>query len=157
MIYSYFETAFGTTFAAADNDQLCHLWFDGQKHEPIWQYWKKIDGHPLFLTLKGQLEQYAKGERTEFNLPLNPKGTEFQMRVWQALLEIPFGQSSNYGALAAKLNKPTAARAVGAAVGKNPLSILIPCHRVIGKDGSLTGFASGLEMKKKLLRVEGLV
>jgi methylated-DNA-[protein]-cysteine S-methyltransferase len=101
-----------------------------------------------------QLAEYFAGKRTEFELPLEPRGTRFQKRIWQALREIPFGQTRSYLDLAKAAGSPTAARAVGAANGKNPLSIVVPCHRVIGTNGRLNGFAGGVEIKAKLLALE---
>ncbi|MEM8561277.1 MAG: methylated-DNA--[protein]-cysteine S-methyltransferase [Pseudomonadota bacterium] len=102
-----------------------------------------------------QLQEYFKGERKTFDLPLAPEGTEFQMSVWCALRDIPWGRVCSYADIALAIDKPTATRAVGAANGRNPLPIVIPCHRVIGSDGSLTGFAGGLHMKRQLLELEG--
>ena len=110
--------------------------------------------HPLLLVTEDQLSEYFAGHRTQFDLPLKPRGTQFQMRVWQALREIPFGQTRSYMDLARAIGSPEAIRAVGAANGKNPLSIIVPCHRVIGADGSLTGFAGGLQVKAALLALE---
>ena len=101
-----------------------------------------------------ELAEYFAGRRRAFDLPLCPAGTEFQRAVWAALQEVPFGEKTSYGELAEKLGRPAAARAVGGAVGKNPLLVLIPCHRVLGKDGSLTGFSAGLDLKKSLLALE---
>ena len=101
-----------------------------------------------------QLESYFAGELREFDLPLAPVGTEWQLKVWAALTTIPFGETASYGRLAEELGRPTASRAVGRANGRNPLSIVIPCHRVIGADGSLTGYSGGLERKKFLLGLE---
>lgn len=102
-----------------------------------------------------QLEAYFAGELREFDLPLAPAGTEWQLRVWAALTTIPFGETASYGQLARELGRPTASRAVGMANGRNPISIIVPCHRVIGADGSLTGYAGGLERKEFLLGLEG--
>ena len=101
-----------------------------------------------------QLEEYFAGQRTEFDIPLKPKGTEFQRSVWKALREIPFGETRSYSQQAALLKNPKAVRAVGAANGKNPIWIIVPCHRVIGADGSLTGYAGGVDVKKYLLDLE---
>ncbi|WP_281647843.1 methylated-DNA--[protein]-cysteine S-methyltransferase [Parendozoicomonas sp. Alg238-R29] len=157
MIFTKFNSAFGTTFAAADNGKLCHLWFPGQKHEPDSSSWAEKNDEPVFTLLKQQLQEYAEGQRQTFQLPLNPRGTDFQKSVWEALLNISFGEHSSYGVLAKQLGKPKASRAVGAAVGKNPIGIIIPCHRVLGSTGKLTGFAAGLEMKAQLLAVEGVL
>ena len=110
--------------------------------------------HPILLEAERQLSEYFAGKRTQFDLPLEPRGTKFQMKVWQALREIPFGQTRSYLDLAKAIGSPKAVRAVGAANGKNPLSIVVPCHRVIGADRSLTGFADGLETKAALLALE---
>ena len=110
--------------------------------------------HPTLCEAERQLAEYFAGKRTRFDLPLDPRGTQFQKKIWQALREIPFGQTRSYLDLAKAAGSPRAARAVGAANGKNPLSIVVPCHRVIGADGKLTGFAAGLEIKAKLLALE---
>lgn len=109
---------------------------------------------PLLEEAARQLEEYFAGQRKEFSLPLAPKGTEFQLRVWQALLQIPYGETRSYGELAAMVGNPKACRAVGGANHRNPLSILIPCHRVVGTKGSLTGYAGGLAIKEFLLKLE---
>jgi methylated-DNA-[protein]-cysteine S-methyltransferase len=103
-----------------------------------------------------QLEAYAAGELTSFDLLLHPQGTAFQHDVWDALLEIPYGVTTTYGRIADQIGRPTGSRAVGAAVGANPIGIVIPCHRVIGANGSLTGYAGGLENKVALLQLEGI-
>jgi methylated-DNA-[protein]-cysteine S-methyltransferase len=110
--------------------------------------------HPVLIEAQRQLEEYFSGRRTEFELPLSPRGTEFQKEVWQALRRIPFGSTRNYAELARELGVAGGARAVGAANGRNPLAIIVPCHRVLGTDGSLTGFAGGLRIKAKLLDFE---
>ena len=110
--------------------------------------------HPILLETERQLTEYFSGKRIEFDLPLQPEGSEFQKKVWRALREIPFGQTRSYRELAKAVGSSKAARAVGAANGKNPLSIVVPCHRVVGVNGSLTGFAGGLETKAALLALE---
>lgn len=107
--------------------------------------------HPILDAAATQLAEYFSGERTEFELPLDPQGTDFQVAAWKALAEIPYGETATYGEQAERIGRPTAVRAVGAANGRNPLSIVLPCHRVVGADGSLTGFAGGLEAKRMLL------
>jgi len=111
-------------------------------------------GHPLLATAARELAEYFSGGRRSFDLPLSPRGTEFQLAVWAALRAIPYGATTSYGELASRLGRPTAARAVGAAVGKNPISIIVPCHRVLGAKGELTGFAGGIEAKRYLLELE---
>lgn len=108
-----------------------------------------------FSDVRLQLDEYFAGTREQFDLPLRPRGTDFQQRVWTGLLQIPFGATSTYGGLAARLGDRQASRAVGLANGKNPISIIVPCHRVIGADGSLTGYGGGLDRKLWLLRHEG--
>ncbi|MDE6261258.1 MAG: methylated-DNA--[protein]-cysteine S-methyltransferase [Oscillospiraceae bacterium] len=109
---------------------------------------------PLTLWAAAELEEYFAGKRKSFTVPLSPWGTEFQLAVWQALRDIPYGQTRTYGEIAAAIGRPRAARAVGMANHDNPLMIFTPCHRVVGKDGSLTGFACGLEVKRRLLELE---
>ena len=112
------------------------------------------DDDPILLETERQLREYFAGQRKEFTVPLDFRGTEFQKRVWSALLTIPFGETRSYAQIAQQIGSPAAVRAVGAANGKNPLSIIAPCHRVLGSDGKLTGFAGGLENKAKLLTME---
>ena len=109
---------------------------------------------PAVQALIGQLSEYFSGIRTEFDIPLSLKGTPFQMLVWQELRRIPYGQTRTYGEIATAIGKPGAARAVGTACNRNPIWLLIPCHRVVGKNGSLTGYAGGLDMKQALLELE---
>lgn len=111
--------------------------------------------HPMLVRAEQQLTEYFAGERAKFDIELDFVGTAFQKAVWRALLTIPFGETRTYGQLAAALGKPSSARAVGAANGRNPISIIAPCHRVIGSDGNLTGFAGGLDNKRYLLALEG--
>lgn len=111
-------------------------------------------GHPMLLAAGRQLTEYFHGERKDFDVPLAFAGTPFQVKVWQALLTIPYGETRSYGSIARQIGHPTAARAVGAANGRNPISIVAPCHRVVGTSGALTGFAGGLEAKRILLDLE---
>ena len=115
----------------------------------------RSDNDPILLEAERQLAQYFAGERTEFSLPLDFAGTDFQRRVWQALLTIPYGETRTYAEIAQQIGSPAAVRAVGAANGRNPISIIAPCHRVIGSSGELRGFAGGLETKAWLLGLEG--
>jgi methylated-DNA-[protein]-cysteine S-methyltransferase len=110
--------------------------------------------HPVLLEAERQLNEYFAGKRKTFSLKFDFAGTEFQKRVWQALRTIPFGETRSYGQIARQIGHPKAVRAVGAANGKNPISIIVPCHRVVGSNGQLTGFAGGLETKASLLRIE---
>lgn len=151
------HTPLGPLTALRDESGLIGLWFDGQKYHPGTLDVPEDPADPLFRQVEAGLRAYFDGQDLPPDLPLQPKGTPFQRAVWQALLQIPPGESRSYGELAAQLGKPGSARAVGAAVGRNPVSILIPCHRVLGADGALTGYAGGLERKQALLALEGLV
>lgn len=110
--------------------------------------------HPVLIQAERELGEYFAGERTSFSVPIDATGTVFQKKAWAALLTIPYGETRSYGALARELGNPKASRAVGAANGRNPLSIIVPCHRAVGSDGALTGFAGGLEAKRYLLALE---
>ena len=150
-----FESPLGRMTLAASDVGLAGVWFDGQKHMPDVIDWPVQDDHPVLRQAAAQLRQYFAGSRISFDLPLDTrKGTAFQQQVWQALLDIPAGQTISYGTLSRRIGKSTAVRAVGAAVGRNPISIVVPCHRVVGADGSLTGYAGGLERKTTLLQLE---
>ena len=145
---------------AASPQGLVGLWFHDQRHLPAQldgpQAWPMDEGHAVLRDAAAQVLEYLNGTRTQFALPLDlSRGTPFQQDVWRALLDIQRGQTIPYGALSAQLGRASAVRAVAAAVGRNPLSVLVPCHRVLGKDGSLTGYAGGLERKAALLRLEG--
>ncbi len=109
---------------------------------------------PLIQEAFKQIDEYIKGKRKTFNLPINPKGTQFRKRVWEELIKIPYGQTVSYGTIANRIRNPKASRAVGGANNKNPIAIIIPCHRVIGSNGKLVGYASGLQIKQKLLEIE---
>jgi len=153
-----FPSPLGTMLLAANNNQLVGIWFDGQAHLPDLSNYATDDSQPVLQQAKAQLQDYFAGQRQLFDLPLNlATGTTFQQAVWQALLAIPFGATCSYGQLANRIGKPSAVRAVGAAVGRNPLTIIVPCHRVIGTDGSLTGYAGGLDRKTTLLQLEGVL
>ena len=148
------STALGPVRLAASPAGLVGVWFEGQRHEPL-QAWPGQANHPVLQQAAQQLQQYLRGERGGFDLPLDLSGgTPFQQAVWRALLAIGRGRTCSYGALSAQLGRPRAVRAVGAAVGRNPLSVVVPCHRVLGANGSLTGYAGGLDRKTALLTLE---
>lgn len=149
-------TPLGPLTAARSAAGLSGLWFDGQKHHPGPLSIPEDDGRdPVLSATAAALTAYFSGK--PFTLPpLDPAGTAFQREVWQALLAIAPGQPSTYGALAGRLGRASAARALGAAVGRNPISVLVPCHRVVGADGSLTGYAGGLDRKQALLSLEAV-
>ena len=145
----------GITLAATDRG-LAGVWFDAQRHSPDTSGWIDAPEHPVLRQASAELAAYFGGTREHFDMPLDlSHGTEFQQAVWQALLRIPRGGTTSYGRLGADIGKPAAVRAVGAAVGRNPISVVVPCHRVLGSDGSLTGYAGGLERKSRLLQLEG--
>jgi methylated-DNA-[protein]-cysteine S-methyltransferase len=153
MHYCYLQTPVGKLLLAGDELGLRLVDFQDGPHpaKPMtdWQQ----DAKP-FAAVSAQLREYFSGRRRRFEVPLAPEGTEFQLKVWQALRGIPYGETWSYGQLARRIGKPDASRAVGAANGRNPLPIIVPCHRVIGADGSLTGFGGGLKIKQKLLELE---
>lgn len=149
-------TPLGAMLLAATDRGLAGAWFEGQRYAPDTRGWRVDPEHPHLVTAAEQLRSYFAGQRRHFDLPLDPwGGTGFQRAVWEALLAIPCGGTSTYSDLGARLGRAQAARAVGAAVGRNPLSVVVPCHRVLGRDGSLTGYAGGLARKQALLRLEG--
>lgn len=155
---SHMNSPLGQITLAACNNQLVGIWLDGQAHWPDLSNCVPDTGQPVLQQAKAQLQDYFAGQRQQFDLPLTlATGTAFQQSVWQALLAIPFGATCSYGQLASRIGKPSAVRAVGAAVGRNPLTIIVPCHRVIGTDGSLTGYAGGLNRKTTLLQLEGVL
>jgi methylated-DNA-[protein]-cysteine S-methyltransferase len=145
----------GPIVLAATDLALVGLWFDGQRHQPDASHWHQAAGHPLLALASVQLSDYLSGRRRQFELPLSVSGgSAFEQAVWRALQDIPRGGTCSYSALAAAIGRPKAARAVGAAVGRNPLSIIVPCHRVLGTGGALTGYAGGLARKVALLQLE---
>jgi methylated-DNA-[protein]-cysteine S-methyltransferase len=148
----------GDILLAATSQGLCGLWFaDGQKHMPDMHGWP-AGSNPVIASAEQQMREYFAGQRSAFSLPLDLRaGTAFQQAVWQALLGIAQGQHSSYGAIAQRIGNPQAVRAVGAAVGRNPISVIVPCHRVLGASGALTGYAGGLERKTALLQLEGVL
>ena len=149
----------GQLTLAATNTGLCGCYFFDQRNFKGAQDWQRNDLHPLLQNTAQQLDDYFRGQRRVFDLPLDLQilGTPFQQAVWNALIDIPFGATSTYGRHASLVNKPLAVRAVGGAIGRNPISIIVPCHRVIGKTGALTGYDGGLERKQFLLRLEGVL
>lgn len=149
------DTPLGPLTLAATARGLALAWFDQQAHRSETIEAPLQPEHPLLLQTAREFGEYFAGQRRVFTLPLDPQGTPFQQRVWQRLLTIPMGALSTYGQIAQQLGLPSAARAVGAAIGRNPIGIIVPCHRVIGRDGSLTGYAGGLPRKEALLRLEG--
>jgi methylated-DNA-[protein]-cysteine S-methyltransferase len=154
-VQTTFNSPLGPVIVAATDRGVAGVWFEGQRHLPDRSAWRVDDRHPVLVRAVRQLGEYFAGRRTAFDLPLDLHGgTAFQQSVWQALLRIPRGTTTSYGALSSGIGKPAAVRAVGAAVGRNPIGVIVPCHRVIGSDGSLTGYAGGLDRKAALLELE---
>lgn len=151
---STLDTSFGPILLCGDGDFLTGLHFPGHKHwaglDPTWQR-----DDTRFAAAREQLTEYFAGQRREFDVPVRLHGTSFQQCVWQELTRIPHGVTITYAELARRIGRPTATRAVGAANGRNPVSIIVPCHRVIGASGELTGYGGGLDNKRRLLDLEG--
>ena len=140
---------------ASDKGLVAILWENDNPRRVRLSELVECPEHPILVRAQKELDEYFGGKRDAFTVPLDMRGTPFQKQVWEALLGIPFGETRTYGQLANQLGNPKATRAVGAANGRNPLAILVPCHRVLGFSGKLTGFAGGLEAKAHLLRLEG--
>jgi methylated-DNA-[protein]-cysteine S-methyltransferase len=154
--YSTLKTSsLGDLLLAATPTQLIGIYFSDCAHMPTLQSdWVLDPQHPILEQAREQLQGYLHGTRTSFSLPLHFVGTAFQKRVWREIAKIPFGQTVTYTDLAARAGAPDALRAAGTATGRNPISIVVPCHRVVGKNGSLGGYAGGLERKRHLLEIE---
>jgi methylated-DNA-[protein]-cysteine S-methyltransferase len=153
MYYCYFDTPIGELLLAGEEGALSMIGFPKgsmrREPEPDW-----IFNETQLADVSRQLREYFAGERREFDLPLKLSGTEFQVSVLEALQNIPYGETTSYGEIAKRIGRPKAVRAVGAANGRNPIPIIVPCHRVIGSTGDLTGFGGGLDTKEALLRLE---
>jgi len=153
-LYGYVPTPLGRVLVATAGSEVVGLYFDGHARTP------GVRGRPagsaeLFGQIGDEFDEYFRGARTAFDFPIRLEGTPFQMAVWTALIEIPYGQTASYAQLAERIGRPAAARAVGAANGQNPISIVVPCHRLIGAGGGLTGYGWGLDRKRRLLELEG--
>jgi methylated-DNA-[protein]-cysteine S-methyltransferase len=154
IVFGCIPSPVGTLTVAASNAGLHAIEFPCNRH-PLKRHGWHEGAHPLLDQARRQLDEYFAGRRKEFDLPLAPQGTLFQRTVWLCLARIPYGRTWSYAELARQVQRPGASRAVGAANGRNPLPIVLPCHRVIGADGSLTGFGGGLPTKQFLLQLEG--
>jgi methylated-DNA-[protein]-cysteine S-methyltransferase len=149
------DSPLGELLLSSEDAALTGVHFIDQKHPArLDERWTEAPGDALLMKAARQLEEYFAGGRRRFDLPLAPRGTPFQRRVWDALLAIDFGLTASYRDISVRVGSPSATRAIGAAVGRNPIGIIIPCHRVIGADGSLTGYAGGLDRKRHLLALE---
>ncbi len=155
LAYKMMESPVGRLkLVGSDMGLVAILWENDRPHRVRLNEMVEDRRHPVLVETERQLGEYFAGERNEFSVALDMRGTRFQRDVWEALLAIPFGETRSYGQLARQLGNPRATRAVGAANGRNPVSIIVPCHRVIGSSGKLTGFAGGLEVKAHLLALE---
>lgn len=153
--YSIIPSPIDDLILVADAAALTGLYFVGCNHIPAASNrWTLNAQHPVLRQAASQLQEYFAGKRTEFSLPLRLAGTAFQQRIWREIALIPYGETINYGDLAKRAGAPQAMRAAGTTTGRNPASIIVPCHRVVGKNGSLCGFAGGLERKRHLLELE---
>jgi methylated-DNA-[protein]-cysteine S-methyltransferase len=151
--YTTFDSPIGELLLVGDGEALARLHMMGSRHPvAVNPAWERDDR--AFVEVQSQLEEYFAGERQSFDVPLQMAGGEFELRVWEALRAIPYGETASYGEIAAEIGSPGAARAVGLANGRNPIAVIVPCHRVIGADGSLTGYGGGLERKRLLLDLE---
>lgn len=155
LVYMYMDSPVGALKLVAHDHALVAVMWDNEDHKRV-RLAELIEDHqhPMLLRVKKQLEQYFAGQRQQFDLPLDFQGTDFQQQVWQTLLTIPYGETRSYKEIAVQIGNEKAVRAVGAANGKNPISIIAPCHRVIGSGGALVGFAGGLDKKQILLSLE---
>jgi methylated-DNA-[protein]-cysteine S-methyltransferase len=145
----------GEMVLASDGNALSGAWFDGQRHQPpTGPAWQRQPDLPVLRRAAAELAEYFAGGRIAFSVPLAPVGTPFQRDVWRAIAGVPYGATIAYRDLAARAGRPESIRAAGAATGRNPLSIIVPCHRIVGADGALTGYAGGLARKRALLALE---
>jgi len=152
-VHTVTDSPTGELTLVAEDGVLTGLYMEQQRHRPRQETFGERDAGP-FGRVIDQLGEYFDGSRKEFDLPLSLRGTPFQKTVWAALLEIPYGETISYGRLADRIGRPTASRAVGLANGKNPVGIIVPCHRVVGSTGDLTGYGGGLDRKQRLLAFE---
>ena len=162
MVIRVCPTPLGQLTLAAGTHGLAGAWFEDQQHRPPAlcgagnAAWPSAPAHPVLRETVDQIEAYFSGALKTFELPLDlSAGTDFQQAVWQALLALPRGQTCTYGELSQRIGRPSAVRATGGAIGRNPLSVIVPCHRVVGQGGALTGYAAGLARKRALLQLEG--
>lgn len=155
--YSKFASPIGTMIAAASNKALAGLWFESGRHMPDMKNWKESNEHPILKQTRDEIDSYFKGTLKDFTVPMQAYwGTPLQQSVWESLKAIKPGETVTYGDIAENVGNSKAVRSVSTAIGHNPWSIVVPCHRVIGKDGTLTGYGGGLDKKKALLRLEGI-
>ena len=154
--YDEYKGPQGTMFLTATPKGLAGVYFKGQKHFPKRRDWRLDRRNPLLKRAKRELAEYFAGKRRRFGVALDPQGTPFQRSVWRQIGKVGFGRTLTYGELARRAGRPGSARAAGAATGRNPIGILVPCHRIMGANGALTGYAGGLGRKRALLALEGV-
>lgn len=155
--YDLYDSPQGQMLLVATDLALCGVYFDDQKYFPAREaQWRRDGGHAILKQAKRELAEYFCGERRRFDIALAPEGTRFQRAVWKAIVTVGFGDTVTYGELARRAGFLGSARAAGAATGRNPIGIIVPCHRIVGSNGSLTGYAGGLAKKRALLALEGV-
>ncbi|HKW36809.1 MAG TPA: methylated-DNA--[protein]-cysteine S-methyltransferase [Burkholderiales bacterium] len=153
--YDFYDGSQGRMLVVANGVGLCGVYFDGQKYLPdVDPEWRRDPNLAVLRQVKRELAEYFAGERRRFETALAPEGTPFQRSVWKAISTVAFGETISYGELARRAGCPGSARAAGAATGRNPIGIVVPCHRIVGANGSLTGYAGGLDRKRALLALE---
>lgn len=156
MYYSTdYSSPIGKMLIASDGEAICGVWFYGQKHFPSTDFIVN-DDLAIFKKVANWLDDYFNGKNPKVNFRLKPQGSQFRRRVWKILSEIPYGETKTYGEIASMISPEMSSQAVGGAVGHNPISIIVPCHRVLGKDGKLSGYAGGIDRKISLLKLEGI-
>ena len=154
--YDTYESPQGRILLVATEAGICGVYFTGQKYFPEKEKaWRRAPNHAALKQARRELAQYFAGKRKRFDVALDPQGTPFQRAVWKAISNVGFGETISYSTLARRARRPGGARAAGAATGRNPISIIVPCHRILGANGSLTGYAGGLRRKRALLALEG--
>ena len=154
--YDYYQSPRGRMLLVADDQALKGVYFTGQKYRPrIEPEWRRDERHAALCQAKHELAEYFDGMRTRFTVKVAPHGTPFQRAVWKAIAGVGFGKTIPYAELARRAGRPGSARAAGAATGRNPIGIIVPCHRIVGSNGALTGYAGGLTKKRALLALEG--
>ena len=156
LAYDEFNSPQGRMILTATPKGLAGVYFKGQKHFPEKRGWQRDARHPVLRQAKRELSEYFAGKRTRFSVALDPQGTPFQRSVWRQIAKVNFGKTLTYGEIARRAGFPGSARAAGAATGRNPIGVIVPCHRIMGADGSLTGYAGGLGRKRALLALEGV-
>jgi methylated-DNA-[protein]-cysteine S-methyltransferase len=154
LAYDEYRSPQGAMLITATPKGLAGVYFKGQKHFPKQRQWQRDARHPVLRQAKRELAEYFAGKRKRFSVALDPQGTDFQRSVWKQIARVGFGETLTYGEIARRAGHPGSARAAGAATGRNPLGIIVPCHRIMGANGSLTGYAGGLARKRALLRLE---